>query len=144
MGLLKRVLKNIIGKSIELLEKYEYKNLNLDESDITKKIIDTKQLSNIKVLSDTGYVPATEIHKTQPYTVYEIRTSSGKTIEGADIHLVYRQTYTETTIINDSVWIKDLNVGDYILTKDNNKNIDLDSIVDDYTPYLRKIIQDNL
>ena len=42
MGLLKRVLKNVIGKSIELIEKYEYKNLNLDESDITKKIIDTR------------------------------------------------------------------------------------------------------
>ena len=123
MGLLKRVLKNVIGKSIELLEKYEYKNLNLDESDITKKIIDTKQLSNVKVLSDTGYVPATEIHKTQPYTVYEIRTSSGKTIEGADIHLVYRQTYAETVIINESVWIKDLNVGDYILTKDGPEQV---------------------
>ena len=50
-------------------------------------------------MSDTGYVPATEIHKTQPYTVYEIRTSSGKTIEGADIHLVYRQTYTEDIFV---------------------------------------------
>ena len=123
MGLLKRVLKNVIGKSIELIEKYEYRNLNLDESDITKKIINTKQLSNVKVLSDTGYVPATEIHKTQPYTVYEIRTSSGKTIEGADIHLVYRQTYTETVIINNAVWIKDLNVGDYILTKDGPEQV---------------------
>ena len=121
--MLRRLLKNIIGKSIELIEKYEYKNLNLDESDITKKIIDTKQLSNVKVLSDTGYVPVTEIHKTQPYTVYEIRTSSGKTIEGADIHLVYRQTYTETSIINESVWIKDLNVGDYILTKDGPEQV---------------------
>ena len=121
--MLRRLLKNIIIKSIELIEKYEYKNLNLDESDITKKIIDTKQLSNVKVLSDTGYVPVTEIHKTQPYTVYEIRTSSGKTIEGADIHLVYRQTYTETSIINESVWIKDLNVGDYILTKDGPEQV---------------------
>ena len=121
--MLRRLLKNIIGKSIELIEKYEYKNLNLDESDITKKIIDTKQLSNVKVLSDTGYVPITEIHKTQPYTVYEIRTSSGKTIEGADIHLVYRQTYTETSIINESVWVKDLNVGDYILTKDGPEQV---------------------
>lgn len=123
MNILKRILKNIIGKSIELIEKYEYKNLNLDESDITKKIIDTKQLSNVKVLSDTGYVHATEIHKTQPYTVYEIRTSSGKTIEGADIHIVYRQTYTETAIINDAVWIKDLIVGDYILTKDGPEQV---------------------
>ena len=121
--MLRRLLKNIIGKSIELIEKYEYKNLNLDESDITKKIIDTKQLSNVKVLSDTGYVPVTEIHKTQPYTVYEVRTSSGKTIEGADIHLVYRQTYTETSIINESVWVKDLNVGDYILTKDGPEQV---------------------
>lgn len=121
--MLRRLLKNIIGKSIELIEKYEYKNLNLDESDIAKKIIDTKQLSNVKVLSDTGYVPVTEIHKTQPYTVYEIRTSSGKTIEGADIHIVYRQIYTETSIINESVWIKDLNVGDYILTKDGPEQV---------------------
>ena len=52
--MLRRLLKNIIGKSIELIEKYEYKNLNLDESDITKKIIDTKQLSNVKILSDTS------------------------------------------------------------------------------------------
>ena len=57
MGLLKRVLKNVIGKSIELIEKYEYRNLNLDESDITKKIIDTKQLANVNVLSDSSYVP---------------------------------------------------------------------------------------
>lgn len=123
MNLLKRLLKNIIGKLIELIERYEYRNLNLDENDISRKIIDTKQLSNINVLSDTGYVHALEIHKTQPYTVYEVKTSSGKTIEGADIHIVYRQTYTEDSIINDAVWIKDLKKGDLIVTKDGPETV---------------------
>ena len=45
--MLRRLLKNIIGKSIELIEKYEFRHLDLDENDINKKIIDTKKLSNV-------------------------------------------------------------------------------------------------
>lgn len=120
---LKRLLKNIIGKLIQFIETIEYRHLSLDENDISKKIIESNEVSDFEVLSDTGYVPVTKIHKTQPYRVYEIRTDSGKVLEAADIHIVYRQTYAEDHIINDAVWIKDLNIGDYILTKDGPEKV---------------------
>ena len=38
---LTRIIKNIIGKLIELIEKYEYRHSYLNEDDISKKIIQT-------------------------------------------------------------------------------------------------------
>ena len=43
---MRKFLKNIILSIIELIEKYEYRHLDLDENDITKKIIDTVDISN--------------------------------------------------------------------------------------------------
>lgn len=108
--MLRRLLKNIIGKSIELIEKYEFRHLDLDENDINKKIIDTKKLSNVKVLSDSGYVPATEIHLTQPYQVYEVTLENGEKIECADNHIVYTEYLQE-------IFVSDLKVGDFVMTK---------------------------
>lgn len=120
---LKRIIKNIIGKIIEIVEALEYRHLDLDENDPYKKILNTVKISDTCVKSDTGYVPVSEIHKTQPYTVYEVKTKSGKVIECADIHIVYRQTEKNGTLINDAVWIKDLNVGDFILTKSGAEKV---------------------
>ena len=70
---MRKFLKNIILSIIELIEKYEYRHLDLDENDITKKIIDTVDISNdnLQVLSYDGYHPITHIHRTQPYQLYE-------------------------------------------------------------------------
>jgi len=106
----KRILKNIIGKSIELLEKVELRDYNLDENDISKKIIESQNLTNIEVLSDTGYVNVSQIHKTQPYTVYELELENGNKIECADNHIVFKNNFEE-------VFVKDLNINDYIITK---------------------------
>ena len=107
---MRRLLKNIIGKCIELIERYEYRNADFDEDDITKKIIDTKKLNNIKVLSDTGYVPVVEIHKTQPYRVYELKLENGETLECADNHIVFDGMMRE-------VFVKDLTTDDSVMTK---------------------------
>ena len=85
----RRRIKNIIGKLIENIEQHELHDINVDENDISKKIIDSHFVDDIKVMSDTGFVNATEIHKTQPYTVYEIEFSSGKRFECADNHIIY-------------------------------------------------------
>lgn len=109
----KRIFKNLIGKTIELIEKYEYRNLKLDENDISKKIIETQSLNNFEVLSDTGYVPAAEIHKTQPYRVYELTLENGDRIECADNHIIYK---VENAVLTES-FVKDLTTEDYIYTK---------------------------
>lgn len=123
MSNLRRILKNIIGKAIEIVEDIEYRHLDLDEDDMSKKILESKKIANVKVMSDTGYVPVSEIHITQPYRVYEVTTALGKTLECADIHIVYRVTWTDDHIIHDAVWVKDLSIGDYILTEDGPERV---------------------
>ena len=86
---LKRIIKNIIGKLIELIECYEFRKLELDEHDINKKIIDTYEIDDLEVLTETGYKKATHIHRTQPYTVYDIEFTDGTHIECADNHIMY-------------------------------------------------------
>jgi hypothetical protein len=105
---MKKILKHILYYILEIIEKYEYRNLSLDENDISKKIINTYDV-NYDVLSDTGYVNATHLHNTQPYRVYEVNTTNTH-LECADKHIVFLSDYTE-------VFVKDLKIGDYIWTE---------------------------
>lgn len=108
---IRRYLKNIVGKTIEYIEKYEYRNLDLDTNDINKKIIDTQEVHNLTIKTDMGYSPVSYIHKTQPYQVYELETENGKNIECADNHIVYKDDLNE-------VYVYDLGIGDNIMTSD--------------------------
>lgn len=102
-------LKCIIGFIIELIEKIELYNYSLDENDVTKKILDTKELNSVEVLTDTGFEKATHIHKTQPYTVYILELENGYTLECADNHIIFDENYNE-------VFVKDLRINQKVLT----------------------------
>lgn len=107
---MKEFLIKIIYFIIEFIEKVEYINLDLDENDVNKKIIDTIELpDNLMVESDSGLVRASHIHLTQPYKHYEIELSSGKTISCADNHIVFKSNLEE-------VLVKDLKIGDLLFT----------------------------
>ena len=102
-------LKCIIGFIIELIEKIELYNYSLDENDVTKKILDTKELNSVEVLTDTGFEKATHIHKTQPYTVYILELENGYTLECADNHIIFDENYNE-------VFVKNLRINQKVLT----------------------------
>ncbi len=93
--MIKKILKKIILYLIELIEKIQYRNLDLDENNISKKIIKSIKLSYIQVLTDTGYEELQYLHNTQPYKVWTIITESGKILEGADLHKVYDKNYNK-------------------------------------------------
>ena len=103
------MIKRIIYFLIGLIEKYEYRNLSLDENDINKKILNTISGLDIKVKTDTGYEKATDIHLTQPYKVYEIILDNGYYLECADNHIVFNENFNQ-------IFVKDLIVGNYIQT----------------------------
>ena len=105
-----RISTDIVGKIIELVELYEYKDMYLDENDISKKIIDTRKLSCCDVLSDDGYVSASEVHLTQPYRVYEIILEDGNKIECADEHILY-------TSFGEEIFVSDLRIGYFVKTE---------------------------
>ena len=107
--------KNILGKLIEFVERLEYYGYDFDENDVSKKIVNSVDI-NSQVLTDTGYESASQIHITQPYTVYEIITENDKSIECADNHIVYDENYNQ-------VFVKDLKIGDRIVTIDGIERI---------------------
>ena len=116
--MIKEFLKYIILFLIQFIEKIEHKNLELNENDISKKIIETIDISNenIKIKTDTGYKQITHIHKTQPYTIYKIKTISGKTLECADNHILFDRDMNQ-------VFCKNLKEFDIIQTKDGLEEI---------------------
>lgn len=106
----RRFLKKIILKLIYWIEKREFKNLDLDPTDPSKKIISSHELSNLEVLSDTGFVPATHLHFTQPYEVWFLETANGLKLDCADLHIVFTADLQEK-------FVADLQVGDLIMTE---------------------------
>ena len=99
----------IIKFLIQLIEIIEYKNLSLDEDDINKKILNSINVSGFKVKTDTGYEKITNLHLTQPYKHYILKTSSYE-LSCADNHIVFDKNYNE-------VFVKDLKIDDLIWTE---------------------------
>jgi len=107
---------DILYKLIELIENIEYNKLILDENDISKKIINSINVSGLKVMSDTGFVDVPELHITQPYKIWRVELSNGYYIECADRHILFNDKL-------DEVFVKDINIGDYIHTDDGLQSV---------------------
>lgn len=97
---------------IKLIEKVEYRNLNLDENNLEDKIINTIDLDDeLFVQSDTGLVPVSHIHLTQPYRHYTITLENGLKLSCADIHILFDERLKE-------IYAKDLKIGNYLSTNE--------------------------
>jgi ATP-dependent Clp protease ATP-binding subunit ClpC len=75
-----------------------------------KKIISSKELSDIEVLTDSGWVEVSKIHTTVEYEIIEIHTKNGCQLSCADLHIVFDSNYNE-------VFVQDLIIGDLVQTK---------------------------
>jgi hypothetical protein len=104
----KLLIIKILYLSIQFIEKIEYKKRSLNEYDISKKILNSLKTNNLKILSDTGYEPVSQLHITQPYTNWFIKTNNFSLI-CADNHIIFDKNYQE-------VFVKDLKIGDSIQT----------------------------
>lgn len=105
------LFKNLILFLIQTIESIEYRKLNLNEDDVSKKILSTLELESMLVKTNTGYSQPTHIHKTQPYHIYKIVTSNGKRLECADLHILIDENMNE-------IVCKDLKIGYKIQTRD--------------------------
>jgi len=103
------ILKLIILSLISLLEKIEYRTLNLNQDDINKKIISTLDLTDTYIDTDTGWESISSVHITQPYRKWKIILSNGLSLECADDHRVFDENYNE-------VFVKDLSIGSQVIT----------------------------
>lgn len=107
--MIKSVLIRIIKFLITFIEGVELRNSSLDENDINKKILNSINVFGFKVKTDKGYEKLTDLHITQPYRHYVLKTD-GYELSCADNHIVFDKDYNE-------VFVKDLDVGDIIQTE---------------------------
>lgn len=83
---------------------------NLKPSDsITRKFVDSIDLSDYEILTDTGWCDATHIHKTIEYREWVLVLENGLELICADDHIVFDDRLHE-------VFVKNLRVGDKIMT----------------------------
>ena len=73
-----------------------------------KKFVDSVEVNDYEVLTDTGWSDIVKIHKTVPYCLWKIKTRDF-CLECADTHIVFDDFFNE-------VYVKDLKVGSAIQT----------------------------
>ena len=112
---LKSIAIKLLYLLIRFIEKIEYRDTDLNEDDISKKIIDSINTSNLKVKSDTGYETVSKIHLTQPYTHWVVKTNNFQ-LQCADNHIVFVDNFKE-------IFVKELKVGDTIQTINGEEKI---------------------
>jgi hypothetical protein len=105
---MRKLLKDFLYFILFLIEKVQYRKMNLDENDDSKKILESFDL-NLPLKTDKGYSNGTYIHLTQPYTHYKLNLENGLELTGADNHIIFKSNFSE-------VFIKDLKKGDIIKT----------------------------
>lgn len=75
---------------------------------IERKFVDSLEVSEWEIETESGWVDITHINKTVEYDVWRLETEAGLSIECADNHIVFRDDHSE-------VFVKDLLVGDKII-----------------------------
>lgn len=108
--IMRNIFKNIIIFLIQLIEKYELKNQNVDESNPLNKIMDIIPLEYKSVESDYGFTPASEINRTIPLQRWKLSLMNDDSLECSDNHIVYCKDH-------EAKFVKDLSENDYIITK---------------------------
>lgn len=97
-----KILINIIFYIIEILDKH-YQNSD-------EKLVESFDVSDIRIKTDTGWSQVTQIHKTKPFEIYHIKTNKGLCIDCADNHIFYNEQLQEK-------FAKDFSIGDNIMTE---------------------------
>ena len=75
--------------------------INMKSDNIERKFIESYDISDYEIWTDTGWEDIDSIHKTIPYDCWSIKTESGKKLSGADNHIVFDEKGNE-------IFLKDL------------------------------------
>lgn len=104
------LIKKFLLKLIYYLERIEFKHLDLDPQDPSKKIVAEYDLET-EVFSDSGFVKAFKYLETQPYEVWFLKLENGNFLDCADTHILHDHHLNE-------ILVKDLRVGDLVMTSE--------------------------
>ena len=69
-------------------------------NNVNRKFIDSIDLANLEIETDTGWHPVTKILKTVEYQIWTVTTQAGLTLECADDHIVFDEFKNEQFVKN--------------------------------------------
>ena len=82
----------------------------MNKSDqINRKFINTWNIENFEIETDTGWVDIVSLNKTIPYKKYKIETELGLTLECADTHIVFDENMNEVFVKDKPNFIQTIN-----------------------------------
>ena len=97
------IIYKILVFIIFLLDRIEYKSA-------TNKMVDSIYIEDdIKISTDTGFKPISNIYMTKPFVQYTIKLDNGYHLTCADNHILFNENYKE-------IFTKELNIGSKIIT----------------------------
>jgi len=64
-------------------------------SKVDRKFVDSIDINDLEIETDTGWQNITAVHKTIPYKKWFLRTESNKTLYCADTHILFDENYNE-------------------------------------------------
>ena len=102
------VTKSCRGKIQERSSTGASRMSELSES-VERKFIDSYEITDYEITTDTGWKPITHLHRTIPYNVWEIKTVTGLILQCADTHILFDGSMNQ-------VFAKDLTIGSHIHT----------------------------
>lgn len=85
--------------------------MSLLSDNVTRKFIDTLNVSEWEIDTDTGWHDIDKVMMTIPYQVWRLTLVDGSILEGADTHIIFDEYLQE-------VFLKDVHVDDLIAVRD--------------------------
>ena len=76
---------------------------------VNRKFINTWNIENFEIETDTGWVDIVSLNETIPYKKYKIETESGLTLECADTHIVFDENMNEVFVKDKPNFIQTIN-----------------------------------
>ena len=116
---------------------------------VTRKFVNSLDLENLEIETDTGWHPVSKIMKTVPYQVWELTTESGLTLECADDHVIFNEKFSQQFIKDVSPGNKiqtrnGIDIVSYMSIRDREENMfDITVDSDDHRYYTNGILSHN-
>ena len=113
---MKTIIISILYILISFLDYIDYHYVRKEHLIDNYKTIEEVNLSNIEILTDTGYKELSHLMISKPFEQYIIKLENGYELNCADEHILFDRNFNE-------VYVKDLNIGDYVQTDQGLKKI---------------------
>ena len=113
---MKTIIISILYTLISFLDYIDYHYVRKEHLIDNYKTIEEVNLSNIEILTDTGYKELSHLMISKPFEQYIIKLENGYELNCADEHILFDRNFNE-------VYAKDLSIGDYVQTDQGLKKI---------------------